>query len=178
MKISYEGFCNKVNKFSGEKCKNVVLAKYHDNVLIISLFVTFFTYYSLYMVIFSGYKWFFLVLCIPIVIWVLFMLLSRKIGFGMAEDKFVYVKFNHLGYKEKEFFNIHFENIKYLDVKKRFGAVSFKMSLIDHTGKFRKINVSFASMVLGFNVVEQKYNGIEIYNKLMEIQKVLDRGDF
>ena len=106
------------------------------------------------------------------------MLFSRKIGFGMAEDKFVYVKFNHIGYKEKEFFNIPFENIRYLDVKKRFGSVMFRMSLIDHTGKFRRLNITFAPLVFGFSVTEQKYSGFEIYNKLIEIQKVLDRGDF
>lgn len=178
MKISYESFCNKINKIGGDKCKNVVLAKYNDKMLVIALFIIFFTYYSLNMVIFSGYRWFFLVLYIVVIIWILFMLFSRKIGFGMANDKFIYVKFNHLGYKEKEFFNIPFENIRYLDVKKRFGSVMIRMSLIDHTGKFRRLNISFAPMVFGFSVTEQKYSGFEIYNKLMEIQKVLDRGDF
>jgi hypothetical protein len=178
MLIGFDAFVNKVIKTSGEKCKSVVRGTYDDHIIKIAILYAFYTSFSFNMVIFSSYKVLFLVLYVLITIFVLFMISTRKIGFGMTDSRLVYVKFNHIGYKDREVYEILFDKIKYLDVKRIFGMTYVKMSFIDETGKFKKLKFRYAPIVIGMSVDEQKTHGLRIWKKLEELQKVLDRGDF
>ena len=178
MLIGFDAFINKVIKASGEKCKSVVRATYDDHIIKIAIMYAFFTSFSFNMVLLSSYKVLFLILYILVTIFVFFMLATRKSGFGMTDTRFVYVKFKHIGYKDREVYEILFDKIKYLDVKRIFGMTYVKMSFIDEMGKFRKLKFRYAPIVIGMSVDEQKTHGLRIWKKLEEIQKVLDRGDF
>lgn len=178
MLIGFDAFVNKVIKASGEKCKSVVYATYSDHIVIIAILFAFYTSFSMNMILFSSYKIFFLILYIIMFAFVMFMIATRKIGFGMTDTRFVYVKFKHIGYKDREVYEILFDKIKYLDVKRIFGVTYIKMSFIDEMGKFRKLKFRYAPIVIGLSVDVQKTNGLRIWKKLEELQKVLDRGDF
>lgn len=178
MLIGFDAFINKVIKASGERCKSVVRGTYSDHIIVIVFLYAFYTSFSFNMVILSSYKVFFLVLYILISLFIFFMIATRKIGFGMTDTRFVYVKFKHIGYKEREVYEILFDKIKYLDVKKVFGMTYVKMSFIDETGRFKKLKFKYAPIVIGMSVDEQKTHGLRIWKKLEELQKVLDRGDF
>ena len=178
MIIGFDAFVNKVLKESGERCKEVVYATYGGKILIIFLLYMFYTSFSFNMVLFSQYRMFFLVLYILVSFFIFFMLATRRVGFGMNDSRFVYVKFKHINYKAREAYDIMFENIKYLDVKRFLGVTSVKMSFIDGTGRLKRLNFKYLPFVLGLSKDTQKKSGQKIYEKLIELQKVLDRGDF
>lgn len=178
MLIGFDSFVNKVIKAGGEKCKSVVYATYSDKLLLIIFLYTFYTSYSLNMVMYSGYPLLFLVIYILVTVFLFFLLFTRKAGFGMTDTRFVYVKFKHIGYKEREVYEILFKNVKRIDLRKIFGLTFVKMSFIDGTGRLKKIKFRYASVVLGMDHFKQKTNGKEIYEKLLELEKVLNRGDF
>lgn len=106
----------------------------------------------------------------------MFLLLFRKVGIGITENRFVYVVFKRIGYKEKRIYEIPYEKIKYIVVKKFLGSVSVRMSFISDVGKLEKIKFNFKSIMIGsenFNVSSKA-----IYQKLLEVQKIVDKGDF
>lgn len=178
MLFSFDSFVNKVIKISGVKCNSIVMAVYSKNIILISLIFAFYTSFTFNIVTIYDGGLLYLLLYLVVFLFTLFMLMTRKVGFGMTNNSFVYVKFKHIGYKEREVYEILFDNIKYLDVKRIFGTTYVKMSFIDETGKFRKLKFSYTSIVIGFSVDEQKKNGLKLLSKLEELQKVLDRGDF
>lgn len=96
----------------------------------------------------------------------------------MGEEHFLFVRFGHFRFKEKEIYEILFDNIKYLQFVSFFGFHFVKMSFLDNTGRFKKIHLFYHSIVIGLSVTEQKRNGLKITEKLLELQKILDRGDF
>ena len=177
MIIGFEAFVDKVIKETGEKCKYVVYGTYSDHIILMMILAGFYTQFTMTM-LFSSYALFFLITYILVMIFVLVMIATRKIGFGMSDSRFVYIKFKHFSYKGREAYDIMFENIKYLDVRKFLGMTFVKMSFIDGTGRFRRLKFRYAPIVMGLSVDKQKTNGLYIAKKLEEIQKVLDRGDF
>ena len=178
MIIGFDAFVNKVIKATGEKCKSVVYATYGGKVFLILIMFMFYTSFSFNMVMYSKYRWIYLILYIIFAMFVFFMLATRRVGVGMNDTRFVYVKFNHINYKPREVYDIMFENIKYLDVRRVFGLTNVKMSFIDGTGRLKRINFKYSPFVLGISSSSQKDSGNKIYDKLIELQKVLDRGDF
>ena len=52
------------------------------------------------------------------------------------------------------------------------------MSFIDGNGHLVKVNFRYTNKVFGLSSSEQKNNGKAIIDKLTELQKILDRGDF
>ena len=177
MILGYESLKAKVNNSSGEKCKNVILATYCKSILLLLFFVFFYTQYTIIMFA-SQYAKFFLLMYILVMVYLVFVLVTNRVGIGINDEKLVYVRFSRIGFKTKKVYCIDFNNIKYLDVKKMFGSTSVKMSFIDGSGRLVKTNFRYTSVVFGISNNEQKKNGKIICDKLIELQKVLDRGDF
>ena len=142
MIIGFEAFVDKVIKETGEKCKYVVYGTYSDHIILMMILAGFYTQFTMTM-LFSSYALFFLITYIIVMLFVLVMIATRKIGFGMSDSRFVYIKFKHFSYKGREAYDIMFENIKYLDVRKFLGMTFVKMSFIDGTGKFRKLKFRY-----------------------------------
>ena len=178
MIIGFDAFVNKVIKESGERCKHVVYATYSGKIFTILILYMFYSSFSFNMILFSSHRAFFLFSYIIVSLFIFFMLATRRVGFGMNDTRFVYVKFKHINYKAREAYDIMFENIKYLDVKRILGITSVKMSFIDGTGRLKRIKFKYSPFVLGISSSSQKQSGDKIYDKLIELQKVLDRGDF
>lgn len=109
---------------------------------------------------------------------VLFLYLcTRFCGFALYKDKFMYIKYSHFNRKEKEFINIDINSIKNIEFIKILHLSFIKISFIDNN-KFRRLNLYYSDIVMGFNVTEQKTSSMKINNRLKEIKKELDRGDF
>ncbi len=171
MIFSFSSFCNRVKKNSERKVKYVVYGSYYGYTWIAFLLSCFFLDFVLY----SHYFLFFFFL---IFFLLLFFISTRRMGFGMGEEHFLFVRFGHFRFKEKEIYEILFDNIKYLQFVSFFGFHFVKMSFLDNTGRFKKIHLFYHSIVIGLSVTEQKRNGLKITEKLLELQKILDRGDF
>ena len=102
---------------------------------------------------------------------------TRRMGLGLTEDGLVYLRLRLINQKPKEVVVIPFDNIRYLNVKKFIMTTHVTISFIGEDGKFRRIKLLYNALAIGFST-QQEMNGNFIREKLQEIQKVLDRGDF
>lgn len=107
----------------------------------------------------------------------MYIFASRRMGLGLTSDGLVYMRLRLINQKPKEVIVIPFERIKFLDVKKFLFTTNIKMSYINDDGKFKRLGVAYNPFVIGF-MSQQEMNGNIIRERLQEIQKVLDRGDF
>ena len=97
---------------------------------------------------------------------------------ALSENRLIYVKFGHIGFKEKEVFEIPFSNIKSLTVKRILNYRLVKVSFISNKGKLEIKKFYFSTFMLGKKSKGYNESSKQIYDKLVEVQKVLDRGDF
>ncbi len=105
-------------------------------------------------------------------------LVNRKGLFGVTNNNFILIKLKMFWFKEKEVYEIPIEKIRYLDVKNIFGLVFVKMFFISDIGKFEKVKLICSKIVLGLDRKEYKKNYKVVVDKLLEVQKVMDKGDF
>lgn len=176
MILGYESLKAKINQASGLNCKNVVLAIYTNHLFLLIFFVYFYTHYTFIMMM--KYAMLFGTLYVLVMLYIVFILVTNRVGIGINEDRLVYVKFSRFGFKSKQVYCVRFDKIKYLDVKKFLFNTNVKMSFIDGNGKLVKVNFRYTKNVLGISGNDQKKSGQIISDKLIELQKVLDRGDF
>lgn len=171
MIFSFESFCNKIKRMSENKVKYAVYGSYYGDTWIILLVSFAFLELSMYTRYFIFF--FFIVLFL-----VILFISSRKMGFGMGEKHFIYVPFYRFRFREKEVYEFSFQQIKYLNVKHFFSCCFVTISFLDIRGKFKKVHFFYNSFVLGLSIREQKENAKQISKKLLELQTILDRGDF
>lgn len=175
--FSYEMFCNKMQRFSEEKVKNTVYAYWYGNTIKIFLvMIVLFDILRLLIGRVNGTLYYVLTICIVFIVFG--YISSRKAGVSLSDNRLIYVKFGHIGYREKEVFEIPFEKMKALTVMKFFNVRLVKMSFISNQGRLEKKRFYFSSVLLGRNYREYKENSQRIFEKLVEMQKILDRGDF
>lgn len=172
MVFGYDSFCTRVKRLSKHKLNHIIYASWSNNTFRI-LFL-YFLFDMLFLPLLSYY--FFLNILSFIFVFVYFY--TRKCGFAMSDNGFFYVRFSHFGYKAKEYYEISFDNVKYLSVRKFLFMNFIKMSFISDTGKFRKIRVYYSNSGIGLKYTLQGIGGKVIFDKLIEMQKVLDRGDY
>lgn len=172
--FSFDAFCDKVKKCSNKKLLAIVYGNWYGNLIFLVIFFMILNYLLSYMI---SNIWIYLICFFVLFLVLLFFVLNRKIGFGMAKNSFVYVMFSYF-YKIKKVQEIDFSNIKYLNVRKIWSFVLVDMSFIDSDGKLKKIKFRFNTMVFGLSLDEHKKNALNIYNQLILLQKLNDRGDF
>ena len=173
----YGIMCNKIKKNSEEKVKALACGNKQINVLLFIFIILLFADLCNFLSIIFRTSLFFVIYVI-IVFFVGIYFGSRKVGIGLTENRLVYVIFKSFGYNEKKVYEILFDKIRSLDVKKIFNRTYVKISFISDVGKLEKIKFSFSSKIFGFPKEEVKKNTLEIYTKLSELQKILDKGDF
>lgn len=175
--FSFEMFINKMQRFSEEKVKSVVYANSYGNfgiAFIVSLVLL--DLLNLFVARLNVYLYYFLFIVFVLALFV--FISGRKVGLAITENRVVYVKFNFIGYKEKEIFEVPFDNIKYITVRKILFMRFLKMSFISNIGKLERIRLVFSSVMIGPGSNKFKENSKEVYKRLVEVQKVVDRGDF
>ena len=70
------------------------------------------------------------------------------------------------------------EDINNLDVKNHLLSTSVDLKYIDSTGKANEINFSIPKFIIDKNRKRFKNNRKNICERLTNLQKVLDKGDF
>lgn len=175
--FSYESFISKMQRFSEEKVKSVVYGNWYGNTIVIMvIFLICYDILNFFVGRFSRplyYSLFLIGLCFLTIYFS-----GRKAGIALTENRIVYVKFGHIGFKEKDVFEIPYDKIKYITVRKILFFNTVNMSFISNTGKLEKIKVLFSSILIGPGHSKFKKNSKEVYDELKKIQKVIDKGDF
>jgi hypothetical protein len=136
----YQKVIKKLKELSEEKL-NYSLHGLWTNYTLLYILV-FLVIYDISVGIYLAYGfvlWFILILIIYGIL--MFLLLTRTVGIGITKKRLVYVVFTRLGYKEKRTYEIPYEKIKYIVVKKQLGNINVKMSFISDVGKLEKIKL-------------------------------------
>ena len=107
-----------------------------------------------------------------------YYLVTRKAGLGLTDNRLVYIRFKRLGMGIKKIEEIPFTKIRSINVRSFTGIYSVYFSYISSSGRLEKVRVYFAKRYWGFNSTDIMENRKTIVEKLMKMQKVLDRGDF
>lgn len=175
--FSYEMFINKMQRFSEEKVKNVVYANWYGNTII--LFLIFLVIFDFLNVVVARINLtLYYIIYFTLLIGLFLYIGSRKAGLALTENRIVYVKFKHIGYREKEVYEIPFDKIKYLTVRKIFYMTMVNVSFLSNTGQLKRVKVLFSSNMIGPGASKFRENSKEIYAKLKDVQRIVDKGDF
>lgn len=171
----YQEISKLVKKFSEEKVEHVIFGEWLKYTWL--AFFIFLCTYDLSLTILwkFGIQIWIIVFLVIFVIYATF-LNTRKVGIGISKNRLVYVKVSHLGYKEKKVFEIPYDKIKYIDVKKIFTLIIVKMTFISDVGRLEKIKFGFHTFMIGSENFRKDSKAI--YDKLVEVQKIVDKGDF
>ena len=166
-----------VKKLSERKIKNATFGEWQHSIftLLIILIIGGEILTILYR-LFGAYGWY--VGFGVFFIFLIFYFATKKAGIGITDKSIVYVIFKHFGYKEKRVYEILEEKIKRITVTKFLNFIFVRMSFISDVGKLEKARFYFSTFYIGFASYDCKKNSLAIYNRLMEIQKKVDKGDF
>ncbi len=174
----YLKITNLVKRNSDEKVTSAIYAERMDNVVIkLVLLLLLNDFLGTIILYGSGFVYFWIFQVI-FFIFLIFYLTTRFAGIGITENRFVYIKISRFFYKAKVVDDIPIEKIKNITVKKIGWIIYVKMTFINDIGKLKKISFSFYTRVFGVGSFDYKIDSKKIYDRLKEIEKVLDKGDF
>jgi len=108
----------------------------------------------------------------------IFYIFSKRSGFGISYKSIIYCKFSNLLFRDLGHEEYKLEDIKYLDVRKGLLSYSFKMSCVSPEGKLRRISFSCPKFLADKSNKRYQENLKNLYERLTDLQKVLDKGDF
>ncbi len=175
--FSFQIFGNKLKQCSEEKINAYAIASWYGNTWKVILLMLFFSNFMMYFEISFENGWILLIYIIGMFL-MLFYLFSRRAGIAITENRFVFAKLKPIGNKIGRTYEIPVDKIKMITVRKFLSLKTVKMSFISDVGKLEKINFMFSSFVIGVNLDEYRKNSLKIYNRLKEVEKVVDKGDF
>ena len=107
-----------------------------------------------------------------------FYIFSKRAAFGISYKNIIYAKFSNFLFRDLGHEEVDLEKIQYLDVKKKLLSYSFKMSYISPKGKLKEISFSCPKFLVDKSNKRYQNNLKNVYERLADLQKVLDKGDF
>lgn len=105
-----------------------------------------------------------------------FLVLSNRAGIGIKEDNIMIIHLKKFKIEDKVIYNIPIDKIKSITVSKFGLGVSLKISFISEEGILEKKKYGFTTFIIGS--AERQDYAKKIYDKLVGIQKIVDKGDF
>lgn len=105
-----------------------------------------------------------------------FIAFCRSVGIGINDDNLMLIRIKPFKFEAKRVYQIPFDKIRSITVRKGLVKTKLKISFISDEGKLEKQKYVFATFVLGNP--EQQDHARKLTQRLMDIQKVIDKGDF
>ena len=180
MTMNYDRFEGRIMKRSSINLDGVVYATRRENnfiIIIVMLCLVDLLFSFLVRVVgltkFASYH-----IMLSIIFITILFISTRRAGVGIGFKFLFYGKYSNLLFRELSVEEIPFNKIQYLDVKKIGPFISVKMSFINKEGKLKQGSFSYLTFSAGR--YKKRYNAAAmlIYDRLKELQKVLDKGDF
>jgi len=103
---------------------------------------------------------------------------SKASSISLTEHRFIIVKYGLFGRKIRKYYDVPFDKIRNISVSKFLGLNFIRLSFISEVGKLEKIKIYYNNHYWGLCSEDVKEAKKKVTNKLKEMQKVLDRGDF
>lgn len=175
--FNYEKYKKRVQQYSEEKVKEVLYTTWYGNTWYMLLLA--FLLLDIYSILFGRITY--------QLVWGLYFtslfliglyLGTRKSSLALTPNYIVYVKYGHIGYKEKVAYEIMKDKIKSITVRKILNIVTVKISFISNRGKFETIKCLYYYKMIGPKMSELNQSNERAYKELKELEKVIDRGDF
>lgn len=116
----------------------------------------------------------FLLLCVFILL--PFIVLPGRAGIGIKDGNIMIIHLKKFKIEDKTIYNIPVDNIKSITVSKFGLGVTLKISFISEEGILEKKKYGFTTFIIGS--AERQDYAKKIYDELVKIQKVVDKGDF
>lgn len=176
MLFSYESLKYKMQELTKNKVKYCLVGTYRDNIikyLILALIIYEIgcNYIKPPIEIFLiGYSVITAIYCV----WVS----TRKMSLAITDKGYLYQKFTHFGYKPKEAFEFKKEDITYIDYHKILFINYLRISVFDKYNRFHQLKLYYGNGKSSGAFRKMKDDIKVITNEFIEMQKVLDRGDF
>lgn len=165
----------KMIKFLNENIKEYVFAGVKCNILYLLIgYVIAFDLCGLIAARVNLYLGMSLIFVISVI--VPFMVFTRRACIGIGKDEFLILHLKSFKLEVKKSFNIPVDKIRSITVRKFLGSVSLKISFISEDGILEQKKYGFSTFIIGS--AERRSYAEKVYSRLVEIQKVIDKGDF
>ena len=113
-----------------------------------------------------------------LLIFIFLFIALRRGSILLDEDKIFIVLFKPFGLVESKVYVLPLSRVRYLDVKGNILFRKVKISFISDEGRLTKLHLRFASILYSPGSKDYKPVSNSVFNKLKEIQRVIDKGDF
>lgn len=172
---NYQKITKIVNDYSEEKVEHAISGLWNPNAWLIVIFFIFVYDFLMNMLYVFGYiPW---ICCmIMIIVGFFWYIQTCRMGIGLTNNTIMYIRFSRFRLKPKDINQIQLDKIKYIDVRRQFGNTYVRIHFISETGKLKKIKFAFSKVLLGSETFRK--NSLAITERLVEIQKIVDKGDF
>lgn len=175
--FNYIKYLKLMDNYSEEKLNSKIGCSWYGNTILLvigSFLLSEFLFSLLYFRSYILFSILYIILLSSTFIYVL----TRKAGIGLSNNRIFYVKFRHFGVKIKKIEEISFENVRYIKIFNILGIYLISISFLSSRGELEKIKIYFSKKYVGLGAEEIMRNRKDIIDKLMAMEKKLDRGDF
>lgn len=177
MFYTFEGIKNELKKNSENKIEYAVYGTY-TGYTIYMMFITVFVSSILYNGPHIIPGWLFYIIYWLTIIIGSINIITRKCSLGMSNKSFTIIKYTRLLRRINTIDEINFDKIKLIEYKKLLGINKVELVFENNRKKIKRIKIIYNTKRFGIGFKEHKKNAIAISNKLIELQKVLDKGDY
>ena len=105
-----------------------------------------------------------------------FLVFINRAGIGLRDDGLTIIHLKRFKVEDKKIYNVPFDKIKSITVSKFLLGVKLNISFISEEGILEKKKYGFTTFIMGS--AERQDYAKKIYDKLVSIQKIVDKGDF
>ncbi len=175
--FNYDNLKNIIKKNTNEKIKNVIYTSWYGNTIKFIILIIFIVEILLFTI--SHFSLIlYLILYVAILIFSIVYITTRKAGLALTENNLVCVIFYHLKNSPKETYEISKKELKNISVHKILYLYFVSLSFIDKTGRLKTKKLYFSTFMPGSHSKEYKENCLQIYQELLEIEHIMEKGDF
>ena len=165
----------KMMKFLNESVNEYVLASIKGNLLY--LFAAYFILFDLCsMVMIRINATLGIVLIFLLSMFLSIFCFARRAAIGITDGGLLIMHFKMFRLESKKVYDIPMDKIRSITVSKFGLGITLKISFISEDGILEKKKYKFSTFVIGS--AEKRMFSENVYKKLVDIQKVIDKGDF
>ena len=177
MFYTFEGIKNELRKNSESKIEYCIYGTYTGYTLYLVFLIIFLT-----SIIYYGTKiipfWLFFGIYWVTIIYGIINIITRKCSLGMSNNSFTLIKYTRLLRKINTINEFNFDKIKMIEYKRLLNINKAEIIFEDNRKKLQRIKIVYSTKRWGIGFSEHKKHAEAISKKLIEMQKVLDKGDY
>lgn len=173
--FNYESLVKKMQRISKSDSEDVVYGNNTTNNLK-ALGIVIAIMYFLFL--FCSNRFLFIFIYSILVVFIFLYVALKRVGILIEDEKIWIVLFKPFSLNEYRIYELPLKRIRFLDVKKRKFFRKIKISFISDEGRLVKLSLRFAGVLYAPGSSNYKTISNNVADKLIGIQKIIDKGDF